>query len=514
MKILEILRLYELDQFTYEQIGQHAGVGKSTVGDVIKRCKQADINYQKAQSMNTADLYAVLYPVKSGPKKVRAEPDFPRYHAEMQASRRKNLEYIWTEEYRVEHPEGYSYSHFCFLYNQWCEQTGKKVVMPQEREPGKELFIDWIGDKVPCVIDMGTGKPVDAHFWVCTLGDSSYPFVEAFPNETQVSWTQAHVDAFKWYGGIPRILVPDNTKTAVIKRTMYDPELNHSYLALANHYALAILPARVRTPRDKSTVESGVGWLETWLLGWLEDKTYFSFEQLNRDFRKRLLELSARDFKERPGFRQSIFDALDKPALRPLPKDPFEPFETKPVKSVPNDYFMSNTTAFIIRCHTLISSSRLRSMRIPEGSKCSMRRLNVLPSIPAVLPEKGIPPRRTICRRTIKQSWLFAPGTAVTTEGSQPASGENTVRFIDGMLKSGPIEEQFYKSCNGILFGFRKKYGDEVLEAACAKALSIQSYTYTTIKNILEKGQYKVPTGETTTKPTPRHENLRTGEWA
>ena len=142
MKILEILRLYELDQFTYEQIGQHAGVGKSTVGDVIKRCKQADINYQKAQSMNTADLYAVLYPVKSGPKKVRAEPDFPRYHAEMQASRRKNLEYIWTEEYRVEHPEGYSYSHFCFLYNQWCEQTGKKVVMPQEREPGKELFID------------------------------------------------------------------------------------------------------------------------------------------------------------------------------------------------------------------------------------------------------------------------------------------------------------------------------------------------------------------------------------
>jgi len=210
MKILEILRLYELGQFTYEQIGKHAGVGKSTVGDVIKRCKEAHINYQKAQLMNVADLNKVLYPSKSGPKKVRAEPDFPRYHAEMQASRRKNLEYIWTEEYRIEHPDGYSYSHFCFLYSQWCERTGKKVVMPQEREPGKELFIDWIGDKVPCVIDMGTGKPVEAHFWVSTLGDSSYPFVEAFPNETQVSWTQAHVDAFKWYGGIPRILIPDN----------------------------------------------------------------------------------------------------------------------------------------------------------------------------------------------------------------------------------------------------------------------------------------------------------------
>ena len=92
--------------------------------------------------------------------------------------------------------------------------------------------------------------------------------------------------------------------------------------------------------------------------------------------------------------------------------------------------------------------------------------------------------------------------------------GENTARFIDSMLKSGPIEEQFYKSCSGILFSFRKKHGDEILEAACAKALSIQSYTYTTIKNILEKGQYKVMTGNTTAKPTPRHENLRTGEWA
>ncbi len=210
--------------------------------------------------------------------------------------------------------------------------------MPLEREPGKELFIDWVGDKVRCVVDTAIGKPVEAHFWVCTLGDGSYPFVEAFPDETQTSWTQAHVDAFEWYGGIPRILVPDNTKTAVVNRTMYDPEINHSYLALANHYALAILPARVRKPRDKGSVESGVGWLETWLLGWIEDKTYFSFEQLNRDIRIRIKELAARDFKERPGSRESVFETLDKPALRPLPKDKFEPFETKPVRSVPDDY--------------------------------------------------------------------------------------------------------------------------------------------------------------------------------
>ena len=146
MKVLEILRLYEMEQFTYKQIGEHAGVGKSTVGDVIKRCKEAGINYQKAQAMSVADLTAILYPARTGPKKARAEPDFPRYHAQMQSSRFKNLEYIWTEVYRPEEPDGYSYSHFCYLYGLWCNRTGKKVVMPLEREPGKELFIDWI----PC----------------------------------------------------------------------------------------------------------------------------------------------------------------------------------------------------------------------------------------------------------------------------------------------------------------------------------------------------------------------------
>jgi transposase len=512
MKVLEILRLYEMEQFTYKQIGEHAGVGKSTVGDVIKRCKEAGINYQKAQAMSVADLTAILYPARTGPKKARAEPDFPRYHAQMQSSRFKNLEYIWTEVYRVEEPDGYSYSHFCYLYGLWCNRTGKKVVMPLEREPGKELFIDWIGDKVRCVVDTATGNHVEAHFWISTLGDSSYPFVEAFPDETQVSWTQAHVDAFKWYGGIPRILVPDNTKTAVVKRTMYDPELNHSYLALANHYALAILPARVRKPRDKGSVESGAGWLETWLLGWIEDKVYFSFEQLNRDIRIRLKEFAARDFKERPGSRESVFEALDKPALRPLPKDVFEPFETKPVKSVPDDYHVKYDGFYYSVPYTYYKR--------PVEIHVYPRRIEVFN---AELERIAIHARRFTGKRYVTlEEHMPANHKAIlafrTRDGSDYRKialsvGENTAKYIDALLTSGPIEEQYYKSCSGILFGFRKKYGDSTLEAACKKALDIQAYTYTTIKNILEKGMYTVPEAAAEAKPTPQHENLRTGEW-
>ena len=128
----------------------------------------------------------------------------------------------------------------------------------QEREPGKELFIDWMGDTLDCVMDYDTGELHTAHFFVTAMAESSYPFVEAFPDETQMNWNQAHLDAFSWYGGLPRILVPDNCKTAVIHTSLYDPELNQAYMALARHYQVAIMPARVRKPKDKPSDRKSV----------------------------------------------------------------------------------------------------------------------------------------------------------------------------------------------------------------------------------------------------------------
>ena len=294
---------------------------------------------------------------------------------------------------------------------------------------------------------------------------------------------------------------------------MYDPELNHCYIALANHYALAILPARVRAPRDKSSVESGVGWLETWLLGWLEDRTYFSFEQLNRDIRIRLKELAARDFKKRPGSRESVFETLDKPALRPLPKDVFEPFETVSVKSVCNDYHVKFDSFYYSVPYTYYKQ--------PVEIHAYPKRIEVFNSS---LERIAVHTRRFTGRRYVTlEEHMPANHRAVLQFRSRDgntyrkvaaAVGENTTRFIDSMLKSFPVEEQAYKSCNAVLFGFRKKFGDDILEAACAKALSIQACTYTTIKNILEKGQYNIPENEKEVKATPQHENLRTGEWA
>ena len=514
MKITEILRLKEMGYFTYREIGESVGCSKTTVGEILSRCKQCGLTYKDAQSMTQDQINELVYPDAFGPKQVKEEPDWEKIHARLQSSKRVNLQYIWEEEYRPEHPDGYSYSRFCAKYAEWKKATGKKVVLPQEREPGKEMFIDWIGDTLPCVTDYDTGEIHDAHFFVTTLGDSSYPFVEAFPDETQLNWNQGHIDALSWYGGLPRIFVPDNCKTAVVHTNLYNPELNHAYRELARHYNVAIIPARIVKPRDKASVESSVGWLETWLLEWLDGKIYFSFEALNHDIRERVSELSKKNFKHREGSRESVFIALDKPNLRDLPPATFESFITKTVNRVPNNYHLEYdgfyySVPYIYYdqpavMHVFAKKIEIYSKnyeRIAIHQRRFSGRRYVTESIH--MPENH---RAVVEFRSYNGAYYRTKAATI---------GESTYKFISTLLESADFEEQAYKSCMGII-NFSRKYGDSRVEKACKKALALNSVTYTTLKNILKNHQEDQPllTHDTDAEsPTPYHENLRVGEW-
>jgi hypothetical protein len=190
----------------------------------------------------------------------------------------------------------------------------------------------------------------------------------------------------------------------------------------------------------------------------------------------------------------------------------FEPFETKPVKSVPDDYHVKYDGFYYSVPYTYFKR--------PVEIHAYPRRIEVFNT---ELDRIAIHARRFTGKRYVTlEEHMPANHKAILAFRTRDSSdyrkiamsvGENTAKLIDALLTSGPIEEQHYKSCSGILFGFRKKYGDSTLEAACKKALDIQAYTYTTIKNILEKGMYTVPGSTAKVKPTPQHENLRTGEW-
>lgn len=514
MKITEILRLKEMNLFTYRDIAQSVGCSKTTVGDILSRCKACGLTYEDASSMTQDKINELVYPESFGPKQVKDEPDWEAIHARLQSSRKMNLQYIWTEEYRPSHPEGYSYSHFCSKYNKWKEKTGKKVVLPQEREPGKELFVDWMGDTLPSVVDYDTGEVHEAHFFVTTLGDGSYPFVEAFPDETQLNWNQGHIDALSWYGGLPRIFVPDNCKTAVIHTSLYDPDINHAYRDLARHYEIAIIPTRIVKPKDKASVESSVGWLETWLLEWLKDKIYFSFEALNHDIKERVRELAKRNFKHREGSRESVFLALDKPCLRPLPKEPFESFKTKRVPRVPNNYHVEydgfyysvpyqyyNSPVFMHIFAKKIEIFAKDSTRIAIHQRRFNGKRYVTDS--EHMPERH---KAVVAFRSYDGKYYRSKAAEI---------GTSTGTFVGKLLEKADFEEQMYKSCMGVI-GFSRTYGDSRVEKACEKALALNSVSYTTLKNILKNGQDSQPatTNESDADtPTPYHENLRVGEW-
>lgn len=512
MKLTEILRLYNLG-FKYRDIANSVGCSKTTVGEVLKRCNDLGISYDIAITLSDSELHSRIYPDSFGRKPEKQEPDFESIYLRLLSNRRINLQYIWEEEYRPSNPDGYSYSRFCAKYNIWKDENGKNVVLVKEREPGKELFIDWVGDKLSCVFDQETGKLIEAHFFVTTLGDGSYPFVEAFPNENQLSWNQGHIDALEWYGGVPRIFVPDNCKTAVIHSRMYDPEINHAYRDLARHYNVAIIPARVRKPKDKGSVESGVGWLETWLLGWLEGRVYTSFEALNEDIKLRIKELAKKSFKKRPGSRESVFLALDKPALNPLPKDRFSFYETKLIKSVSNNYHVEYDSYYYSVPYSFYGKSVVihayaKSIEIYDQNHNRI-----------AVHQRHYSGRRYITSVNHMPENHKAISEFNSYDGSYyrrraESIGPNTYTFVCKLLESYSFEEQAYKSCMGII-RFKDKYSPERLEMACSKALALKSVSYTTLKNILQNKQETQPLiiSSDADTPTPYHENLRVGEW-
>ena len=513
MIITEILRLKEM-KFTLREIGEATKCSKTTAGEILARCKECGLTYEDAIKLPPERIHELIYPDSFGRKQVKDEPDWNAIHQRLLSSRRINLQYIWQEEYRKDNPEGYSYSRFCAKYNDWKDKNGKHVVLPQEREPGRELFIDWIGDTLPCVVDYSTGEIHDAHFFVTTLGDSSYPFVEAFPNETQLNWNQGHIDAFEWYGGLPRILVPDNCKTAVLHTSLYEPQLNHAYRDLARHYQVAIIPARVRKPKDKASVESGVGWLETWLLEWLKNKIYYSFEALNHDIKERLLELVDVNFKHRPGSRKSNFLALDKPALRPLPKDGFESFETIPVNKVQNNYHVTYDGFYysVPYCYynrSVIIHAYAKKLEIYDtmGNRIAFH-IRHFSGKRYVTVTEHMPENH-------KAVMEFHNFDASYYRQKSARIGDNAYKFVCELLALADFEEQAYKSCMAVI-NFSRNYGCNRVDRACEKALALKSVTYTTLKNILKNGQDKQPINPDVSDaetPTPYHENLRVGEW-
>ncbi|MGB5568174.1 MAG: IS21 family transposase, partial [Sedimenticolaceae bacterium] len=324
-KIQEVLRLKWSQGLSNRQIAKACGIARPTVGEYLRRAAEAGLAWPLPAGLDEANLERQLFPPPpSLPAQVRGEPDWSLVHQEL---RRKGVTlFLLWQEYRETHPEGYQYSWFCDHYRAW--QGKLDVVMRQDHRAGEKLFVDYAGQTMP-VVDRGTGEIREAEIFVAVLGASNYTYAEATWTQGLPDWIGSHRRAFAFLGGVPELVVPDNLRAGVSKAHRYEPDTNPTYHDMASHYGVAVLPARVRRPRDKAKVEAGVLVVERWIVAALRHRTFFSLAELNAAIGRLLEKLNARPFKKLPGSRQQHFDSLDKPALQPLPAAPYEYAEWK-----------------------------------------------------------------------------------------------------------------------------------------------------------------------------------------
>lgn len=499
MRILEIMRLNK-QGLTQAEIATSVNCGRSTVGDILRKCQEVNLDYAAALAMTNEAIRARLYP-RMSKSPIKDEPDWKEVHKWLGGSKRRNLQYAW-EEYLTSNPDGLSYSQYCRRYAKWRESSGKMLTMVQEHEPGKVVYVDWAGDTLDCVVDPSTGELFTAHFFVAAMGLSHYPYVEAFPDETEPNWLAGHVHTFEHYGGVPKVATPDNCKTAITKPNYYDPKYNPSYWELAKHYGIAVIPARIKKPKDKSVVEGSIGWLETWLLEWLCGQIFYSFEELNRAIRMRLSELVVREFQKRSGSRESVFNELDKPALSPLPTTRFE-VAGYIIRKVPDNYhveydkfYYSVPYALYKRNVTIRATSTMIEVINDDRERVALHQRRYMGrryvTIPEHMPENH---RRHLenSKRTGSDYLNWAATIGVSTQ-----------ELINRMLKNQEVEMTAYRGCMGVL-QFAKKYSPKLLEEACSKSLQTGSPCYATVMHYLKNPQQEIRVAS----PLPQHKNLR-----
>jgi transposase len=317
-KIREMVRLAATG-LSPRQIAVSVDCALSTVQGCLRRIAAARLTWPLPESLDDVALEQQLYPRKVSVLDTPL-PDFA--HVQRELARPGVTRQLLWEEYRDQHSAGLGYSAFCEHYRDWLAQHVDPV-MRFEHLAGDKCFIDYAGHTAS-VIDRATGEIRQAQIFIATLGCSNYTFAEATESQSLPDWLGSHVRAFEFFGGVPGACVPDNLKSGITHPHRYDPELNRAYADLAQHYAITILPARVRKPRDKAKVENAVQVVERWILAKLRDRQFFSLTELNAAIADLLVEYNQRAFQKMEGSRHSRFIELDRPALKPLPARPYE----------------------------------------------------------------------------------------------------------------------------------------------------------------------------------------------
>jgi|SRR5579859_3338427 len=499
-KIREALRL-KAAGLGNREIAASIGAGKTTVYEILARAEAAGLSWPLPEGIDEDELETTLYPPPTVElAERRPVPNWREVHRELKRKRHVTLRLLWLEWKEVQ-PEGWGYTQFCLHYREWL--ACQDVVMRLTYVAGERMFVDFSGDTME-VVDAETGEITKAEIFVAVLGCSGLLYVEATRGQDLLSWTKAHEHAFSFYGGVAEVTVPDNLKAGVTKPCFYDPELNPTYAELAQHFGTVVLPTRVARPRDKAAVEAGVLVAERWVLAPLRNRRFFSLAELNEAIAVRLADVNTRPFRGEPASRRELFDELERAALRPLPPTAYEFAEWRKV-TANIDYHVEGPDRRYYSVPYRLVRQRLdmrvtaTTIEIMKGGKrvASHRR------------EHGrrryiTDPDHMPASHRAHAEWT--PSRLISWAGT---ISKDTAVLAERMLESRPHPEHAYRACLGLM-SLTRRYGNERVGAACARALALGTTSYSSVKSILAEGLDKVPLKPAEQLPAPpEHENLR-----
>lgn len=498
-KIKEILRLKWESKLGDRQVANSCGVSRSTVSDYVCRARAAGLSWPLAEELDEDALTALLFPQTPSAASRPPLPDWAQVHRELK--RKGVTRWLLWSEYKDQYPDGLQYSRFCQRYRDWC--ATQSAVMRQDHKAGEKLFVDYAGMTVE-VIDPRTGEVREASIFVATLGASNYTYAEATWSQTLPDWLGSHVRALAYLGGSPEVVVPDNLKTGITHACFYEPDLNPSYWDLARHYRLAVIPARVKRPRDKAKVEVHVQIVEREILAPLRHRTFFGLGELNALIHDGVERLNRRPLQKQKSSRRQLFEQLDQPALRPLPNEPYRFAEWKRAK-VHLDYHIELTGHYYSVPHALIGQTV--DIRFNAHTVEIFRKAKRVASHRRSLQRGG---HTTVTEHMPKAHQRAGNLTPKRLLGWAQDIGPETEVWVQVVLKRRPHPEQGFRTCLGAL-KLAKRYGNDRLNAACKRALRVHAFSYRSLDSMLKHqlDQQPLPEDKPSALALPEHTNVR-----
>jgi len=487
-KIRELLQLVNTQGLSVRQASKIVGINKSSASEYLSNFKSCAITIEQIAELSDSDLLSAL----TGPVKKHSNERYQQLishftYIEKELKRPGvTLQCLWQELFQERGL--YSYSQFCYHYQQWSKK--QKVSMHIEHKAGEKMYVDYTGVKQE-IIDSKTGEITQLEVFVAVLGSSQKCYIEAVKSQKKEDWIKANENALRFFGGVPRCIVPDCLKSAVIKANRYEPEINETFKDFATYYNTVILPARALHPQDKALAENFVKTAYTRIFAPLRNIPFYSIDECNQAMWEQLDKHNNMPFQGKEYSRAELFESIEKKELQPLPVTLYEirNFSIVTVAYNHHVYLKEDKHYYSVPFHLTGKKVQLsythRTVEvIYNNQRVATHARSAKPYQYSTEAAHRPPNHQFIAEWSSERFIQWASKISPLAQ-----------QFINNLIESKAYPEQAFITCMGILKE-SKKYPKDEFNKACFKAIEMKAYTYKFIKNTLENKTYNLTNEE------------------